>query len=74
MTGFGWEGTCFRCFQRGKDWFWLVSRGEGLVLAGFRGEGLVSGGFVREGLVLGGFGSFRFLVTAAKIRHLVMER
>ena len=52
-TGFGW-------FQGGKDWFWQVSREEGLVSANFR-VGRTSFGW--EGVVLGGFGSFRFLVT-----------
>ena len=54
----------------GRDLFLLLSKGEGLVSAGFKREGLVSGweglalgGFMSEGLVLGSFGSFHFLVT-----------
>ena len=42
MTGFGWEGTSFCCFQRGKDWFWLVSRGKDWFRLVSGWEGLVS--------------------------------
>ena len=45
-------------FKRGKDWFWLVSRGEGLVLAGFR-VGRTGFGWFRAGRT--GFGWFRLV-------------
>ena len=63
----------------GRDLFLLLSKGEGLVSAGFKGGRTGFGwfrvgrtGFVWEGLVSSGFGSFRFLVTTRN-KHLCLH-
>ena len=71
-------------FRLGRDGFLLLSRGEGLVSAGFKGEktgfGWFQGGkdWFRlvsewEGLVSAGFSSFRFLVTTLMRCHILQD-